>query len=188
MKNKISTLLSGGLLALTLLSSCENQKVILNREVNSRTDGQMLLGDQTLSQFQREPYALWYDTEYQNYTPDAEKLKELKKKKLQRYDFIVYLGTWCSDSHREFPRFIKILTAYGYPLDKVKIIGLNRKKESPGGEEGLYNIQRVPTIIVKKYGKEIGRITEAPTSGSLEEDILRITEKDNTRLGDLFQK
>ena len=61
----------------------------------------------------------------------------------------------------------------------MQIIAVNRKKESPAGEEGLYNVTRVPTIIVKKYGKEIGRITEMPETGFLEKDLLDILKKDN---------
>ena len=69
---------------------------------------------------------------------------------------------------------MKILDELGVHDNKVTIIGTNRKKESPNGEEGLFNVHKVPTIIVKKYGKEIGRIIEYPKSGFLEKDLLEI--------------
>ena len=69
---------------------------------------------------------------------------------------------------------MKILDEVKFPENRLTIIAVNRKKEAPNGEEGLYNIQRVPTIIVKKYGKEIGRIIEYPKSGFLERDLLDI--------------
>ena len=79
------------------------------------------------------------------------------------------------------------MESISYPEQKVTIIAVNRKKEAPGGEEGVYNIQRVPTIIVQKYGKEIGRIIESPATGYLERDLLQIIQKDNTSLKDLLK-
>ena len=38
-------------------------------------------------------------------------------------------------------------------------------------EKVKYNITHVPTIIVEKYGKEIGRITEEPETGFIEKKI-----------------
>ena len=97
------------------------------------------------------------------------------------------MGTWCEDSHREVPRFFKILEAVGHPESKLTMIAVNRKKEAPNGEEGPLNIQRVPTIIVQKYGKEIGRIIESPSTGYLERDLLEILKKDNSSLKDLIK-
>lgn len=166
---------------LTLITSCA-QRVIVNREVESQKDGKMLLGTQTLDQFRKDPYKTWFDEEYNRYQIDQPSLAELKKEKLNSYTLVVFVGSWCSDSHREFPRLIKILDALKYNTEKMQIIAVNRKKESPAGEEGLYNISRVPTIIVKKYGKEIGRITEMPETGFLEKDLLNILKKDNSSL------
>lgn len=173
---KISILL--GIIALTTINSCA-ERVIVNREVESKNDGKMLLGTQTLDQFRKEPFKTWFDEEYNRYQIDQSSLAELKKEKLNSYSLVVFVGSWCEDSHREFPRLIKILETLKYNTEKMQIISVNRKKESPAGEEGLYNISRVPTIIVKKYGKEIGRITEMPETGYLERDLLNILKKDN---------
>ena len=97
------------------------------------------------------------------------------------------MGTWCEDSHREVPRLFKILEALNYPEAKLTMIAVNRKKEAPSGEEGPFNIQKVPTIIVQKYGKEIGRIIENPSTGYLERDLLEILKKDNTSIKDLIK-
>ena len=89
----------------------------------------------------------------------------------------MFFGTWCTDTHRELPRLIKILEAVKYPENKIKLIAVNRKKETPDGEDVPYNIKRVPTIIVKKYGREVGRIIEMPETGFLEQDLLNIIKK-----------
>ena len=97
------------------------------------------------------------------------------------------MGTWCEDSHREVPRLFKILEAANYPENRVTMIAVNRKKEAPSGEEGPFNIQKVPTIIVQKYGKEIGRIIESPQSGYLEKDLVEILKKDDSSFKDLLK-
>ena len=176
---KISIILS--IIGLTLFTSCA-ERVIINREVDSKNDGKMLLGTQTLDQIKKEPYKEWFEEEYNRYQLDQKSLGELKKERLNSYNIVVFIGTWCEDSHREFPRLIKILDALKYNPDKLQLIAVNRKKESPSGEEGLYNVKKVPTIILKKYGKEIGRIVEMPETGYLERDLLNILKRDNKKL------
>ncbi|WP_346985382.1 hypothetical protein [Chryseobacterium sp. POE27] len=63
------------------------------------------------------------------------------------------------------------------------------KKESPTGDEARYNIQKVPTIILERYGKEIGRIIEMPTTGYIERDLVQILKKDDTSvIKEIFNK
>jgi len=82
---------------------------------------------------------------------------------------------------------MKILEALNYPEAKLQMIAVNRKYEAPGGEESKYNIQRVPTIIVSRYGKEVGRIVEHPATGYLERDLLDILKKDRSSLTDILK-
>ncbi|WP_294219251.1 thioredoxin family protein [uncultured Chryseobacterium sp.] len=155
------------------------QKVVVNREVETQNDGKMLLGVQMKDQFTKAPYADWYTKEHDEYALDQKAISELRKQKINSYNLIVFMGTWCEDSHRDFPRLIKILEELKYPEGKMTIIAVNRKKESPSGEEATYNIQKVPTIIVQKYGREIGRIIEMPTTGYIERDLVEILKKDD---------
>ena len=63
------------------LNSCA-EKIVINREVDSTEYGKMLLGNQSLDQFQKEPYKAWYDENYNIYPVDKNTLAELKKEKL----------------------------------------------------------------------------------------------------------
>lgn len=162
-------------LVMTLHSCAE--KVVINREVDTTEYGKMLLGTQSLDQFQKEPYNVWYDESYKIYPVDKPSINALKKAKINSYNITVFLGTWCEDSHRNFPRLMKILDETKFPKNKLHIITVNRKKQSPNGEEVKYNITHVPTIIVEKYGKQMGRITEEPETGYIEKDLLNIIKK-----------
>ena len=155
------------------------QKVVVNREVETKNDGKMLLGNQLKDQFLKEPYSEWYIKEFNEYALDQKAIDELKKNKINSYNLIVFMGTWCEDSHRDFPRLMKILEEVKFPDSRLIIIAVNRKKESPTGDESKYNVQKVPTIIVEKYGKEIGRIIEMPTTGYIERDLVEILKKDD---------
>ncbi|MCX8524862.1 thioredoxin family protein [Chryseobacterium formosus] len=165
------------------------QKAVVNREVETTNDGKMLLGAQLKDQFVKEPYSEWYTKEFNEYQIDQKAVSELKKNKITTYDLIVFIGTWCEDSHRDFPRLMKILEEVKYPDSRMTIIAVNRKKESPNGEESKYNVSKVPTIIVQKYGKEIGRIIEMPTSGYIERDLVEILKKDDPSvIREIFKK
>jgi thiol-disulfide isomerase/thioredoxin len=187
MKKKVVRVLLGASLALSC-SGIKAQKVVVNRELETTKEGKMLVGVQLKEQLLKSPYSDWYSPEYQEYQTDKKAIAELKKQKISTYQILVVLGTWCEDSHREIPRLMKILDEVQYPEKKLTLLAVNRKRESPTGEEGLYNIQKVPTIIVFKYGKELGRIIEMPKSGWLERDLLEILRKDDKSFKELFKK
>lgn len=177
-------------LMIVAVQSCTAQqsKVVVNREVETTNEGKMLLGKQSMDQFTKAPYGEWYTKEHDEYAIDEEAVAELKKNRINSYNILAFVGTWCEDSHTHFPRLMKILETVKYPEERLTVIALNRKKESPDGDEGLHNIQKVPTFIVTKYGKEVGRITETPMSGWLERDLLEILKKNDTSVKDLFKK
>ena len=127
-----------------------------------------------------QPYASWYGTGLEAYRPDPSSLEELKSA-LEPYHILVFLGTWCGDSRREVPRFMKILQESGFPAERVKIVTVDRREEhykkSLNGEEWGLDIRRVPTFIFLREGREANRIVEKPLQ-SLEADMLAILRGD----------
>ncbi len=88
-------------------------------------------------------------------------------------DVIIFFGLWCPDSKREVPHFLKIADEAGMRDSTIRLYSLDRSKKSPDGLTEKYAIERVPTFIFFRGGKEIGRITESPRT-TLEGDILAI--------------
>lgn len=86
---------------------------------------------------------------------------------------LVFFGTWCGDSRREVPHFLKIADQSGIDSSRIRLYGLDRSKKSSDGLSDKYHIEKVPTFIFLKNGDEVGRITEKPT-GTLEADMLAI--------------
>ncbi len=88
-------------------------------------------------------------------------------------DVTVFFGSWCKDSKRELPHFLKVADKAGISPEKIKLYGVDRTKKSADGLTEKYNIQLVPTIIFLKNGVEIGRITETPRT-TIEGDMVTI--------------
>jgi thiol-disulfide isomerase/thioredoxin len=88
-------------------------------------------------------------------------------------DFLVFFGTWCGDSRRELPHFLRIADQCGIESSRIRLYGLDRSKKSNDGLSDQYHIEKVPTFIFLKDGEEVGRITEMPKA-TLEADMLSI--------------
>ncbi|WP_291961633.1 thioredoxin family protein [Maribacter sp.] len=147
-----------------------------NQEVNLENQQPFLLGEITVDALSQNSYKSWYDQNFKKYEVDQNKI-EVFKEKLASYQILVFMGTWCGDSKREVPRFLKILKSANYPIENLKIVALDKRKESykksPQGEEWGLNIRRVPTFIFYKNGREANRIIETPVI-TLEDDLLKI--------------
>lgn len=147
-----------------------------NQEIVQEDGKPFLVGKINLDGLRSQPYQKWYLQGHQNYSVDST-MVNLFKEKLSGYTITLFLGTWCGDSKRETPRFVKILEAAEFPMDQLQIIALDRRREhykkSPTGEEKGLNIIKVPTMVFYKNGKEVNRIVERPME-NLEEDIAQI--------------
>jgi len=86
----------------------------------------------------------------------------------------VVLGTWCSDSAREVPRLWRALDEVGglVPFE-IEYLAVDREKEEPADLLAGLEIEYVPTVIVRRDGREVGRIVESAPSG-IERDLLAL--------------
>ncbi|MCP9751833.1 thioredoxin family protein [Ferruginibacter sp. HRS2-29] len=139
----------------------------------------ILYGVCTKTELETAPYDAWFKKNYDDYTPNAATVQAIKKESLKDISVKIFFGTWCGDSKREVPRFMKLLDAAGFPLSKVTLIatggGDSLYKQSPQHEEAGLGIYKVPTFIFYRNGKEIHRIVEFPAL-SLEKDMLVIVQ------------
>lgn len=140
---------------------------------SERVGSTILIGECNRNAFAMEPFQEWYDFEYEEYTPEQNVIEKIKKQINDVLRIKIVMGSWCSDSQREVPRFYRIMDDAGIPDEKVELISVNRDKVVPGMDISALNIERVPTFIVYDGIKELGRIIETPAE-TLEEDLLRI--------------
>ena len=165
---------------LTILISCRtSDKMIVNKKLTDSEGETILFGQITRDALKQSDFSTWYTYEYNSYVPDRNVINKIKNK-IKIYNIEIYFGTWCSDTHEQLPRFLKILDVTNYPQRKLKLYALNRKKESLYGEQNQKNIVSIPTFILykanhnpKRRDIEIGRIVESPNE-SLELDLYKI--------------
>ena len=112
----------------------------------------------------------WYAENLKGYTPDASAITGLKKN-ADSIQLLVFMGTWCEDSHFIIPKFYNLTDAAGFSKDKVTLIGVDRNKKTLSHLAEALNIKNVPTIIVLKNGKEMGRVVEYGKYGLFDKEL-----------------
>jgi thiol-disulfide isomerase/thioredoxin len=86
----------------------------------------------------------------------------------------VYMGSWCGDSRREVSRLWRVLDEAGGSLPcTISYIGVDHDKKEPAALVAGSDLHYVPTFIVKRDGREVGRIVESSPHG-VEQDLLAL--------------
>ena len=112
-----------------------------------------------------------------SYQPKPDAVAILKQV-TQPTEIVVFYGSWCTDSQREIPRFLKILEMVDNPNLTVTEYEVNRQKKDVLGKFEMFGIEFVPTFIVIRNGRELGRIVEEPYK-TLAEDLATIMASEN---------
>lgn len=115
----------------------------------------------------------WYATNYAQYKARPDARENIRKQK-DSVDILAFMGTWCEDSHMIIPQLIALLDSAGYPKEKFSLIGVDRNKKTTGRLAETLNITKVPTILVFKNGKEMGRIVEYGKYGLFDKELAEI--------------
>ena len=152
--------------------------VVLNAQcklvIDEKTQSPMAVGFGDRSVLDDSSFSGWFNKEYAFYHVNEDAFDKLETG-LHDLNITIVMGTWCSDSKREVPRFLKILDKLDFPEDAVKLIFVDREKQGLEDEVDDLDIELVPTIIFFRGDEELGRIVEAPY-GTLEEDMAAILE------------
>jgi len=148
-----------------LLSSCSAEQ---HSQKVKRDNIKMLFGKTSVQQLFYD-YPAWEKAQ-KAYVPDSAAADSIRA-----YDrpvkILVFFGTWCSDSRRNVPRFLKSVAEN--KNIQISFYAVDRKIKTGTGLAEKYGVKRVPTFIVLKDGKETGRIVEHPVV-SIERDLLAI--------------
>lgn len=121
-------------------------------------------------------YNQWYQKSYQKYHI-PENWIDQHKAYAQNVTAKIFLGTWCTDTHRELGSMIKILDSLGIFHHQIEMYALTEDKDSPNAIEKEYQITQVPTLILFENQVELNRIVEFPIQ-SLHQDLSKILKKE----------
>jgi thiol-disulfide isomerase/thioredoxin len=109
----------------------------------------------------------------ENYEPNAKAVSEIESMDKDTTVTLAF-GTWCPDSKNYIPRLIKALHAAANDKVHVKLVGIDNQFREPATTVQPRRITNVPTVIVERGGREIGRIVETPAAPTMEEDLAAI--------------
>ena len=165
---------SGTIVALVLLALA---RPVVAADKAPADEPPKLLGKCTVQQMDEPPFAEWFHKGYEEYRPNPTVLQSLRDVDRRDVTMTLFFGTWCGDSRYHVPHLVKLLDEMGFSRERVELIAVDavdgQQKRSPSGEEAGLEIYRVPTLIVRRGGKEAARIVEFPVL-SLERDLLAI--------------
>jgi hypothetical protein len=147
----------------------------LNKQFTDPKDNEvMLVGYCNREGLEEGEFGKVFDEYYSIYEPDKEVISQMRGK-TDSVAIVIVMGTWCSDSQEQVPRFFKILDKIRFDDKDVTIICVDKNKEAGEIDLKKYDIQKVPTFIVYRKTRDAGRIVEKPMS-TLEKDLLMLLE------------
>lgn len=165
--------------SLVLVFTChvifgQNQYLTLVERPNEKTykgiiSQEILLADSSFK---------WYEENLKGYKPNKAGIEGLQKYK-DSVQLLVFMGTWCEDSHVIIPKFYSLLEAAAFSKERVTMIGVDRNKVTLSHLAEALNIKSVPTIILFKNGKELGRVVEYGKYGLFDMEMGEILKNAN---------
>ena len=119
-------------------------------------------------------YNKWYTESQKIYpVPNEDAVKGMRKNK-DNVNIVIFGGTWCEDTQFILPKFFRMQEASGFPEDRITLYAVDRHKKTTGSIAEDYHITNVPTIIVMKDGKEVGRVVEYGKTGKWDKEFADI--------------
>lgn len=115
----------------------------------------------------------WYSESQKSYAAsDTAIIGALQRNNTVNY--IVFGGTWCDDTRYVLPKFFMLQEKAGIADSRISFFGVDRQKQTLGNLAAALNITNVPTIIVMKNGKEVGRVVEYGKTGKWDKELAEI--------------
>lgn len=150
------------------------------KTLDTKTQKEILIGKCNLKGLKTGEFGDILRVEYKYYIPDSN-IIGLLQPKLKNIKIIIVMGSWCGDSREQVPRFIKILDVLKFKYRKINFLCVDRLFKEEHFDKKITEINKVPTFIIYRKNKEIGRIIESPMQ-NLEKDLLNILNKPNQTL------
>jgi thiol-disulfide isomerase/thioredoxin len=160
------------LLSLFISNSSSGQVTTTNADYKLIPDSAetVLKGYITRNLLESDTAFKWFAKNLKYGTPDEAAVESFRKNG-QNFSVLVFGGTWCHDTQNLLPVFYQLVDKSGYPQNKITLVAVDREKTAPDELHKKYNIINVPTFIVLKDGKEVGRVVEYGKEGKIDKEL-----------------
>ena len=143
-----------------LIAACSaTKKVSTNYQVLDDKGKKMLKGTINRALLEKDTAFAWFKESMQYGKPNDAAVTAFQQNK-SKFTMLIFGGTWCEDTQNLLPKFYKLVDKSGYPESNITLIAVDRQKQALNNLHITYNITNVPTFIVLKEGKEVGRVVE----------------------------
>lgn len=115
----------------------------------------------------------WYTGNQTSYKIDTSITNAMANAK-DKVQYVVFGGTWCEDTQFILPKFFKLQEQSGLSENNISLYAVDRNKKTLGNIAGAFKIVNVPTIIVMKDGKEVGRVVEYGKTGKWDTELAQL--------------
>lgn len=143
----------------------------------SDTETKVLKGYINRATIESDTTFKWFAENMKYGTADAAAVEAFKNN-AANFSMVIFGGTWCHDTQNLLPVFYRLVDKSGYPENKITLIAVDREKTAPADLHKTYNITNVPTFIVMKDGKEVGRVVEYGKEGQIDKELGEIVSKE----------
>ncbi len=115
----------------------------------------------------------WFKKNMQFGSADPSAVKTFREK-ADSFEVVIFVGTWCEDSQNLLPQFYRLVDKSGFPDASITLIGVDENKETLYNLHEVFNVKNVPTFIIMKNGKELGRMIEYGKYGTADKELAEI--------------
>lgn len=158
------------ILVCTLSALAVTAQTEISRDANGN---KVLKGFFTRQQLATDTAFAWFAQNQQGYVPDQLALQSLRANK-DSVNIIAFGGTWCGDTKNILPKFLMLTDAAGVSQDRITLLGVDNNKKTVHHLTEAFGVTNVPTIIVMKNGREVGRVVEYGKTGMFDKDLGQI--------------
>jgi len=117
----------------------------------------------------------WFKKNYNMGRPDAKAVAAFKQH-ANDFQVLIFAGTWCPDTQNLLPEFYRLTDASGYADSNISIIGVDHSKKTLDNLSKTFHLVDVPTFIIMKNGKEVGRVVEYGETGEAMKELGKMAE------------
>lgn len=139
-------------------------------QVMGAGNGKILKGILSRTDISADSSFAWFQQNQKGYKPNASTVSALKENG-NGIQIIAFGGTWCEDTRNILPKFFSIVDAAGFSDNQITLVGVDTNKKTISHLAEALNVEYVPTFIVMKAGKEVGRVVEYGKTGMWDKEL-----------------
>lgn len=163
------------------LISCKTQKAVSKTSSPFHAyqvsyddkERKVLRGLITRADIENDTAFSWFQKNYKLGKPDAGAVAAFKQHDSD-FHVLIFGGTWCPDTQNLLPQFYRLADAAGFADSSITLIGVDHNKTTLDNLEKTFHLINVPTFIMLKNGKEVGRVVEYGESGEAMKELGKI--------------